>query len=127
MEKRIKGAISFLPSQEGTTIIIRDNASRVNFLEITLTNDELASMMSRLANTPCEIKVKGIDVVGKEMEHKMFEFQCNEKENAHWIVEMALERDGLKDWVADKGFQSQNSFFQRDGKNFARTIIRRWV
>ena len=123
----MKGSITFLPSQEGTTIIVKDNASRINFLEIALTNDELASMMSRLANTPCEIEVKGLDRVGKQMEHKMFEFQCNEKENANWIVEMALERDGMKDWIADKGFQSQNSFFAKDGKQFARTTIRRWI
>jgi len=127
MENRIKGSITFLPSQEGTTIKVRCETSKITFLEVTLTNDQLAAMMSRLANTECELKVKGIDKIGKQHEHQTFEFECDKKENVEWICEMAMTRDGFGDWTSDQHYGSQNSFFQRDGKNFARTIIRRWI
>jgi len=127
MENLIKGAISFLPSQEGTKILVRDAASSRTFLEVTLTNDQLAAMMSRLLHTDCEIRVSDLDKNGKKMEHRQFEFEYDKKENVEWICEMAMERDGFKDWTSDQHYGSQNSFFQRDGKNFARTIIRRWI
>ncbi len=126
MENRIKGSITFLPSQEGTTIKVRCETSKITFLEVTLTNDQLASMMSRLANTECEIEVKGLDKVGKQHEHQQFEFEYDKKENVKWICEMAVEKE-FKDWTSDHHYGSQNSFFQRDGKNFARTMIRRWI
>lgn len=34
---------------------------------------------------------------------------------------------GMHEWVSDNYFQSQDSFFSKDGKNYARAVIRRWV
>jgi hypothetical protein len=123
----MKGSITFLPSQEGTTIKVRCESSKITFLEVTLTNDELASMMSRLANTSCDFEVKGLDKVGKQMEHRVFEFEYFDKSNIEYTCETAMGNDGLVDWTSMHFYGSQNSFFTKDGKQMARTTIRRWI
>lgn len=123
----MKGSITFLPSQEGTTIKVRCESSKITFLEVTLTNDQLASMMSRLANTECEISVKGLDKVGKQHEHRVFEFEYASKDTLSLDCDVAMANAGLFDWTPETYYGSQGSFFQRDGKDFARTTIRRWV
>ena len=124
---KIEGQISILISRDNrTTIEVRDKNSTITFVEITLTNDQLASALSRLAHTPCEIEVRGLDKVGKKMEMDTltFEVDAADKETA---AKLAIESCKDSEWVPDTYFGSQNSFTYKEGKITARTTIRRWV
>jgi hypothetical protein len=129
-----KAAITILVEQEYTIIRLHDEDSGVEFCEATLTPKQLSSALSRLSCTPCEIEVHGLDKLGKTHECKPFEFELsgriaydNQKKIAVEQCKKALVEQGMTEWVPDSHFSSRNSFFTKDGKNYARTTIRRWV
>ena len=78
-----KASITLLVGRDGTTIEIRDEKSGVMFCELQLTNDQLASALSRMGHTPrkrrrklitCEASVYGLDKLNKKQEVDTFEF-----------------------------------------------------
>lgn len=128
--KELGGKITFLVGREETTIEITDTNSGVLFCKVTLTPEQLCSALSRLSLTECSIKVVGLDKVGKKHEHKEFEFEIprkdmDKKELGNYS-QIIINKEG-EGWISDKYFGSQNSFFRKDGKDFARTIARRYI
>jgi hypothetical protein len=127
---KLKGNISILINRESTTIEIRDSEANTMFVEITLTPEQLSEVLSRMKYTACEIEVFGLDRVGKKHENKRFEFvvpsDLKGKRDSEKLREHAqtLLTDG---WIADGYFSSQDSFFTKDGIDYARVTIRRWV
>jgi hypothetical protein len=126
----LQGKISVFINREQTDIEVTDESANVTFLRITLTPEQLSAALSRQMRVDCKIRVVGIDKIGKKHENKTIEFEIpsnllnslNETE-LHKTAQSLL-KDG---WVADKYFSSQNSFFKKDGVQYARCTIRRWV
>lgn len=125
--------ISILINSDYTEIKITDSKSNTDFVRVKLTPEQLSMALSRLGNIPCEADVYGLDKIGKTHENKTFEFKLPENFESFrrnytdkQLKEMAdnLLSDG---WVSDEYFSSQNSFFTKEGKKYARAIIRRWV
>jgi hypothetical protein len=128
---KVKGSITLLVNQEGTTITIRDKESSLNLCEVTLTPQQLSAALSRLAHTPCELEIfeKSFEHVGKKLETDRLEFEIPVgfiRANKELVNKLALEATP-EGWVPDLYFNSQNSFFTRDGKNYAMCVVRRWV
>ena len=68
--------------------------------------------------------------IGKKHENKYFEFEIaysKSKEDLTLACNEALFQQGMHEWEADNYYGSQNSFFSKDGKDYARVVIRRWV
>ena len=129
-----KASITFLVSTERTTIEIKDHKSGQTFLKITLTPEQLSMALSRLSYTPCEAEVYNIDKLGKTLFNESFEFEIPKElrssSKAKELSELclaSLAEHGMSDWTPDIYFSSQNSFFNRDGKEYARAVIRRWL
>lgn len=124
-----KAAISIFISQEGTRIELYDWTSGQFFAEIKLTPEQLSMALSRLSHTPCEIEIWNQDKINKQHEHKPMEFEMprtewkTKKEEAGKIAKEVCPEG----WVPDCYFGSQGSFFEKDGKSYARCTIRRWV
>lgn len=132
MVKLEEPKISMLINQEGTTIELFDSKSSRTFARVMLTNDQLATMLSRLHRTECEIELDNLDLIGKQREVKYFAFEIhkdaqNHKDILHQKCLEELHNKGMLEWVPDCAYSSRNSFFTEDGKSYARTIIRRWV
>lgn len=126
-----EGHITILfDSDRGLEIEICDSASSTARVTATLTPEQVVKALSRVAHTPCAISWSGLDVVGKKMEIKKYEFELEDQSRGDQ-VENALSQIGrmtLPDgWVPDNYMGSQDSFFQRDGKTWGRVTIRRWV
>lgn len=124
------GRITFLISQESTTIQLKDNESSITFAEIVLTPEELSSALSRLSFTTCKIELHGLDKVGKKMEtgSHIFEIQESIRGTKFEGELYALAKTTCpKGWEPDCYFGSQNSFFSDNGRQYARVTIRRWV
>ena len=124
--------ISMIINSDITTIELFDSESVQVFARVTLTNDQLASMLSRLHRTDCKIQVKNLELVGTKMEHQSFEFEIDKEMqysrisiNNHCLK--ALDDKGMAEWIPDNHYGSKDTFFEKDGKAFARTTIRRWV
>ena len=134
-EMVINAQISIIARYENEVVIkIYDRSSSTTFVELTLTHEQFVNAaMNRLSN--CDVKkaiVMSLDRVGKTMEHKPFEFPLPEK-TEDWDIDRKIAARKIlpsvtpEGWIAEDEFSSQNSFFEKDGKKYARTIIRRYV
>ena len=126
----IQAKLTLLVSGDAVTIEVHDAAAAVRFLTLELTPEQFCAVLGRLAMVPCQsAKVTGLDLVGKSHECKNFEFplpagvKWRDKEAATTEVQRVCP-DG---WEPDLYFSSQDSFFDREGQRWARTMIRRWV
>ena len=124
------GRITMLVGEDGMKIKIHDNDASITFARIKLTPIQLAQALGRLGYTECEIEVHLLDKVGKKMEHKTIEFELPETNTLFRNKDMAEKvcvEYCPEGWVPDLYFGSQGSFFTKDGKQYARTTIRRWI
>lgn len=126
-----EGRISMIINRESTTIEIIDDEASLTFVRVTLTPDQLSSALSKMAYTNCSIEVNGLDKVGKTMINKVHDFDITGLDmpydkRTHILSEKIKETlpDG---WISDNYFNSQSTFFKKDGRDYARTTIRQWV
>ena len=127
---KIKGKISiFIGGRDNTRILIEDADASIRFAEVTLTHEQLSRALSREGLVECEIEVVGLDKVGKKMEWQTFEFEIPERmTSSHGLKLKEIADSLLSDgWEAESYFGSKSSFFERDGKFYARATIRRYV
>lgn len=128
---KLEGRISILIGRDYTTIEVEDELSGQTFAKVKLTPEQLSAALSRQACVKCELEVNGTDRIGKKHENKSFTFEID-KDDAGYNHDpkklQAIAQSKLDDgWIAESYFGSQNSFFAKDGKQYARCTIRRWV
>jgi hypothetical protein len=122
------GAITFLINESGARIEIHDRASSTKFLYIELDVQQLAEMLGRRSHTPCNIETRGLDRIGKKMLMNTLEFPMP-KADYQKRKEVAVKEAKKccpEGWYPDEYFGSHGSFFTKDGKDYARTTIRKW-
>lgn len=127
---KLEGKISILINADFTTIEIEDENANARFVTVKLTPEQLSMALSRQMSIDCELEVKGLEKVGKKHENSTFEFEITEdKARSDYNEELQqIAQFQLKDgWVAENYFGSSNSFFKKDGKQYARVTIRRWI
>ena len=126
---KLEGRISILINRDETTIEIEDESANVKFVKVKLTPEQLSAALSRQISIECELEVKGLEKIGKVHENKTFEFEIPETipTRGNQLELQKIAQSQLSDgWIADAYFGSQNSFFKKDGKQYARVTIRRW-
>jgi hypothetical protein len=126
---RLKGTISISRPQgidwnDEFCITIRDDKSRAQFLEIKIGAKELALALSNLSDQPMEYKARALKYLGKNTVLKTIVVQLpndvdyNERPKlAKRLAEMEVVGT---DWIISDYFGSKESFFTKDGQNFAR-------
>ena len=109
-----------------------DEASRAR-IKVEIQPIDFANMMTGLHNVPCEMTIRGKENIGLVMMHKTIEFEVSDtlrdrKEEAadELLMLLTFEKEHWG-WSSTERFDSKRSFFERDGKRFARAVIRRWV
>ena len=111
------------------SITVKDKDARIRFLDIEIDYDKFAECITGLSEIECTMKVRGLENVGKNIETMTVEFgisgpQYNiDKED---IIMQAKEHTP-EGWTCSTYFGSKSSFFEIDGKDFARTTASRWV
>ena len=130
----IKASITILFDEDGAKIEIRDDASSITFVSVRLSPEQTCQALSRLSHTECQkCEVCGLDLVGKKMEVSSYVFEVPDQEwiggvsiRDKWVLERAAKVCPAG-WTPDLYFKSQNSFFRKDGKIWAKDTMRRWV
>lgn len=128
----IDGRVSLLVSAEGASLEIHDKNAECVILRTEFTAEQLCLLL-RGTMVHSDLKVYNISKVGKTHECKHFEFEIldhfassKEADRLSNIAQRLLDEEG-EGWIADKHFSSQNSFFKKDGIQFARVTVRRWI
>ena len=127
--------ISLLVNADQISIEVEDAVANTVFLRLELTPEQFARALSRQMCTECAVgEVFRLDRIGKKHEHKRFEFPLSLPPGAHFYgheqKDLAV-KDVLEHcpegWIPDSNFGSQDSFFEKDGAQWARCTIRRYV
>ena len=111
------------------SIQVKDRDASIKFLELEVDYDKFAECLTGLAEVDCEIKVNKIENVGKVIERKKIEFEIPgpEYEVSDEIMKRLAPENTPDGWECSVYFNSQDSFFKKDGKEYARTHISRWI
>lgn len=125
---KINGNLSILVSKECTRIEVKDSNAGTRFLSINLDPETFCALLGRLAEVPVELEVRDLDKIGKKMEINKLEFEMPDSRYSDKpeIAQMEAEKVCPDGWTSDNYFNSQDSFFKKDGKDMARCIIRKW-
>jgi hypothetical protein len=127
----IKNAqITILANQDAVEIEIRDADACITFARVRLTPEQFCKCLSRLAHVECKASVSDLDLVGKKHENKKLTFPmplCTEWKNRKTVAYYEAVRVCPEGWEPDDFFGSQDSFFQKDGEQWASVTIRRWI
>lgn len=129
MDEQYNGNITFLFNKDGATLELQDESSSTRFVKIELTKEQILSVLSREAYVHCNIITNGLDRVGKKMTLKTLTFpmpppSCDDRNK---IACDEATRNCPEGWIPDLYFSSRDSFFRNgEGKEYARTTIRRW-
>jgi hypothetical protein len=126
---KYKGRISISRPQGGRwddeiSITIQDENSLARFLDIKITAKDLMLALTNRADVEMSFDVRALDNVGKHRILKEIEFEIgnidysNRQDIAH---RQALAECRGTIWIPSSYFGAQNSFFERDGKKYART------
>ena len=130
MIKLDEAAITILVDSDKIKIELEDNKASIRLIEIELTPKNFCAALGRLSMVPCKAEISpSFNLINKKMEVDKFEFAMPDHNlsNAQEVAREESRRLCIKGWVPDHYFNSQSSFFHKDGKEFARVTIRRWV
>jgi len=128
---KIKDArISISINKKRITIKLDDHNASTRFAEIEMTPEQFAQALSGLYYTKCNIEIHHLNRIGKTMLHKEFKFKLPKGLNyfdQDIQAEKIVKKICPKGWKPDLYFRSQNSFFEKNNKTWARTTIRKWI
>lgn len=126
---KINAQITLLFDRGGLNLRLRDYDSKIVFLDLQLTQEQTCEALARLSETPvAECEVRGLDKLGKKMEHRTIEFKMPKKKPYDKDAAAAeAAKHTPEGWESDNYFGSQGSFFMIDREPWARCTIRRWL
>ncbi len=128
---KFTAGVTILCSKEAVELHIEDRDAGIRILELKMTPEDFTAALGRLAFCPAEAVAWGLDKVGMVLEHDkiIFPLDCEWDSQSDFARAQAVRICQLDhpDWTPEMSFSSQDSFFNRDGRMWARTTIRRWV
>ncbi len=127
---KINASITILGDKDKVIIEVQDENASTKFLEIRMSPESFVNAtMGRLALTRCTAEVSSLEKIGKKMEHKPFEFRMPIfiGANRGLTTRAQVKLVSPIGWEPDLYFSNRDSFFTKDGEEWARTTIRRWV
>ena len=102
-------------SSDHVNIRIVDNASRIQFVEVSLSVEQYGYLITGLSEQECEMQVRGLDKVGKHRVSESRTIFCpirsyNKETLVQWLVDNAQEEG----WTLDTYLGSQSSIKHRE-------------
>jgi hypothetical protein len=115
-------------SSDRVNIRIKDSATRIQFVELSLSVEDYGYLISGLSEIECEMKVRGLANVGKRMVTEPRATVCPVKSYSRdvlqqWLLDYAQE-DG---WTLDTYLGSQGSITHKDDGVLLRYRVYKYV
>lgn len=114
---------------DGVNIRIRDNTSRIEFVDVLIGHAEFSRALSALQERPLiECEVRGLQYVGKQSVTERRSIECpldtyDREEMSSWLKENAQE-DG---WILSAYLGSQSSIDRKSGKTILNYSVTKYV
>ena len=115
-------------SDEYTEIEVFDADKNDLVVKIKLNPRQFAAILHKRKRVPCECNINSENTNKKERK-KVFAFQITDEILRGELIEtckQAMKKAHLQDWEAENLYYGQNAFFWKNGKKYARTIIRKF-
>ena len=118
---QFKGTLH-VSTRDGKNVIITvQDQNFAEFLELRLTyRDFVKAIASSVVKA--NVSLDKLDIVGKEVSVETLEFPCAHRKLAPELAQQHCPEG----WIVYDSFNSQGSFFTRDGVNMARCTIRKY-
>jgi hypothetical protein len=99
------------------------------FASVKIEPKDVIKLFSNRADVSCSIELEHLERLGKKHKHKTLEFPLPKNYSIHQdkdkkILMKHMQNYVPKNYIASTYFNSQDSFFERDGIKMARTTIR---
>ena len=107
-------------------IRIKDENSRITFVVAKISMEDFAELITGLSNRPINMKVKGLENVGKFKQQKPLRFPISNYA-AHSEASEKCQNFADEGWKANDYFRSQKSFVNEGKQYFACTSQYRYV
>lgn len=130
----LKGKISITRPSYGDhrqkiAIGVTDSGSHIQFLELQIDLDDFTKAVTGQGMIPIEFEVRGLENVGRNYESEYFDFPL--PKGTRYADKKAAIKELRKvtpeGWKSSEHFSSQDSFYSKDGVEWAHTYIFRWV
>jgi hypothetical protein len=121
---------SYGDGRKKISILVNDSEARIEFLEIEIDLEAFSECITGLGHCDCEMEVRGLQNVGKKIENMPIVFEVPKElrySRNKYKIQTLAEKATPDGWHCSTYFGSQNSFFSKDDKDFARTTASRWV
>jgi len=111
------------------SIRVEDCVSGIEFMDLEIPLAGFAEALTGLAMVDCDADVRALENVGKQHEHEIIEFRVGDVNWDQRQVNACLmaHKATPPGWYPPTYFGSQHSFFERDGEQWARGNMERWV
>lgn len=125
----MKATVTITRASDDTfRIVVRDEASNICFVELTMQPADFAMAISSLAERPANMEVRGLKHVGKRLVIENREILCPIKTYDRatlqaWLAENAQDDD----WIVSTYLGSQRSIVSKPGGTLLRYSARKYV
>lgn len=126
---KIKAELSISRSSNGViNIRLADEASRVGFVEVSLTPEQFALAITGLCLSDLDVTCRGLDVVGKTVVREQREILCPVKSYDKTVLEQWLLDNAKEEgWKLSVYLGSQGSITYRDDGATLRYNVYKYV
>lgn len=121
---------SFGDGRELIEVRIKDMDAGVTFAEIHIPLADFASCLTGMSYVDCEMELRGTDNLGKLKVSESFDVSMGKEESysdRKGRAKAAALSQCPEGWVISTYFGSQGSFYTKDGEEFGRTTITKWI
>lgn len=131
----IKGKLTILINEDGTSIELLDEISHIRFAKVQVSPVEFQKALSRIAHVDCDIELRGVEFIGMKRESSNFMFAQpswydDKEDNYKQLAEYAqkiLDKRG-EGWIVQPYFGARDSFtFKNDGLIVVKANIYRFA
>ena len=134
MEKEIAVDVTILCGSDGwVEMEFEDSVASTRFLTLRMSAKEFTAALGRLSHSKATGTVRGLERVGKVHQCDTLEValpfgdEYVDRKELVPVAVKAIKKVCPEGWIPSMYFGGQSSFFKRDGRQYARVTIRRYI
>jgi hypothetical protein len=115
-------------SRDLISIRLRDSASRIEFVDVTMSLDDFARAVTGLSEISAKAELRGLEHVGKTKQIEQRRVECPIKSYSRDVLQNWLEENCQEEgWIINSYLGSQNSISYKDDKTIINYSVYRYI